>query len=176
MKTINIWDNHFHQVSWGLDKKCGFFTNGQFLNVCGFFCSDFTFLPHEIFLNMKKPRMLLMKTVLLVWYCNAKIIFKTIKLIFAPKKWLWKLQMANFWLPLIKLPYKIWNNPSRKLFWMQNVLNFICHIMKFNNCHHTTLHFNYNYFFFILRLWQLQHGTRITTSWLPHGKSQNEFH
>ena len=117
--------------------KCGSFTNCQFLNVCGFFCSDFTFLPHKIFLNMKKPRMLLMKTVLLVWYCNAKIIFKTIKLIFAPKKWLWKLQMANFWLPLIKLPYKIWTNPSRKLFWMQNVLNFICHTMKSHSCHHT---------------------------------------
>ena len=29
--------NHFHQVSWGLDKTCGFFTNGQVLSVSGFF-------------------------------------------------------------------------------------------------------------------------------------------
>ena len=27
---ITYWDEYFHQVSWGLDKKFGFFTNGQF--------------------------------------------------------------------------------------------------------------------------------------------------
>ena len=31
------WVNHFHQVSWGLDKNCGFFTNGQSMGVSGFF-------------------------------------------------------------------------------------------------------------------------------------------
>ena len=34
---ITSWEDFFHQVSWGLDKKCGFFTNGQFLSVSGFF-------------------------------------------------------------------------------------------------------------------------------------------
>ena len=33
---ISSWDDYFHQVSWGLDKKCGFFFNGQFLNVSCF--------------------------------------------------------------------------------------------------------------------------------------------
>ena len=42
VKIITLWGNHFHQVSWGLDKNCGFFTNGQFLSVSGFFYSDFT--------------------------------------------------------------------------------------------------------------------------------------
>ena len=36
MKMISSWDDYFHQVSWGLDKKYGFFTNGQFLNVSHF--------------------------------------------------------------------------------------------------------------------------------------------
>ena len=34
---ISSWDDYFHQVSWGLDKKCGFLTNGQFLDVGPFF-------------------------------------------------------------------------------------------------------------------------------------------
>ena len=38
VKIITIWGYHFHQVSWRLGKKCGFFTNGQFLNVGPFFC------------------------------------------------------------------------------------------------------------------------------------------
>ena len=37
---ISSWGNHFHQVSWGLDKNCRFFTNGQVLNVSCFFYSD----------------------------------------------------------------------------------------------------------------------------------------
>ena len=36
VKMINSWCDFFHQVSWGLNKKCGFFTKGQFLNVCRF--------------------------------------------------------------------------------------------------------------------------------------------
>ena len=36
--------NHFHQVSWGLNKNCGFFTNSQFLSVSDFSYSDLTFL------------------------------------------------------------------------------------------------------------------------------------
>ena len=37
MKMINSWGNNFHQVSWGLDKNCGLFINGEFLNMCSFF-------------------------------------------------------------------------------------------------------------------------------------------
>ena len=37
VKMITSWANHFHQVSWGLDKNCRFFTYGQFLIVSGFF-------------------------------------------------------------------------------------------------------------------------------------------
>ena len=37
VKIIISWANHFHQVSWGSDKKCGFLTNGQFLGVGPFF-------------------------------------------------------------------------------------------------------------------------------------------
>ena len=37
VKMIAPWDDYFHQVSWGLDKNCGFSTNGQFLRVSGFF-------------------------------------------------------------------------------------------------------------------------------------------
>ena len=37
VKIITPWDNHFHKVSWGLDKNWGFFSNGQFLSVSGFF-------------------------------------------------------------------------------------------------------------------------------------------
>ena len=37
IKMITSWGNHFHQVSWGWDKNCGFFIIGQFLCVCGFF-------------------------------------------------------------------------------------------------------------------------------------------
>ena len=34
---INPSGNHFHQVSRGLGKNCGFFINGEVLNMCGFF-------------------------------------------------------------------------------------------------------------------------------------------
>ena len=39
VKIFTLRDNHFHKVSWGSDKKCRFFINGQFLNV-SFFYSD----------------------------------------------------------------------------------------------------------------------------------------
>ena len=42
MKMIRLKDDYIHQVSWGLDKKWGYFTNGQFLSVCRFFSSDFS--------------------------------------------------------------------------------------------------------------------------------------
>ena len=42
LKMIRSGDGYFHKVSWGLDKNCGLFTNGQFLNVGPFFDSDFT--------------------------------------------------------------------------------------------------------------------------------------
>ena len=45
---ISSRGNHFHQVSWGLDKNCRFFTNGQVLNVSCFFHSD---LSHIDFLK-----------------------------------------------------------------------------------------------------------------------------
>ena len=38
---INSSDDYFHHASLGLDKNCGIITIGQFLRVCGFFCSDF---------------------------------------------------------------------------------------------------------------------------------------
>ena len=34
---IASWGDYFHWVSWGSDKNCGFFTNGQFLSVYVFF-------------------------------------------------------------------------------------------------------------------------------------------
>ena len=37
VEMINSWVDHFHQVSWGLDKNCRFFINGQFLKVTCFF-------------------------------------------------------------------------------------------------------------------------------------------
>ena len=43
VKMIIPWGDYFHQVSWGLNKKCGFFTNGQFLSLCQFFPSDFRY-------------------------------------------------------------------------------------------------------------------------------------
>ena len=33
VNIITTWDNHFLKVSWGLEKNCGFFINGQFLNM-----------------------------------------------------------------------------------------------------------------------------------------------
>ena len=41
VKMISSLDNYFHQVSWGLGGKCGFFTIGHFLNVGPFFNPDF---------------------------------------------------------------------------------------------------------------------------------------
>ena len=46
MNLIASWGEYFHQFSWGLDKKCGFLTNGQFLNVSPFFDPDFRFNLH----------------------------------------------------------------------------------------------------------------------------------
>ena len=47
---IASWGNYFHQVSWGLDKKCGFFSNGQFFNVGPFLTQTLhTYLPWMIF-------------------------------------------------------------------------------------------------------------------------------
>ena len=44
VEMITTWGDDFHQVSWGEDKKYGFFTNGQILNVSHFlFDSDFRF-------------------------------------------------------------------------------------------------------------------------------------
>ena len=42
VKMIISGGDYFHQVSWGSDKKCGFYINGQFLNVSCFLSSDFT--------------------------------------------------------------------------------------------------------------------------------------
>ena len=33
VKMISSWGNHFHHVSWALDKNCRFFTKDQVLNV-----------------------------------------------------------------------------------------------------------------------------------------------
>ena len=35
-KIIASWGNHFHQFTERLDQSCGFFINGQLLNVCRF--------------------------------------------------------------------------------------------------------------------------------------------
>ena len=40
---VNSWANYFHQVSWGLDKNCGFFTNGKFFSV-----SVFLLRPYKV--------------------------------------------------------------------------------------------------------------------------------
>ena len=41
---IASWVNHVHQVSWGLDKNCRFFTDGQLLNVSCFIFTQTLFL------------------------------------------------------------------------------------------------------------------------------------
>ena len=41
VKKIASWGNHFHQVSWGYNQKCVFFTNGQFFEQSNFFDLDF---------------------------------------------------------------------------------------------------------------------------------------
>ena len=46
VKIFISWGIHFDQVSWGLDKRCGFFTCGQFLNVGPFFWPRPYFLMH----------------------------------------------------------------------------------------------------------------------------------
>ena len=42
-KVIASWVDYFHQVSWGLNKNCGFFINGQLFNVCDFFLTQSLF-------------------------------------------------------------------------------------------------------------------------------------
>ena len=37
VKIITSWVDYFHHVSWRLGKKCGFFINGQLLNMSRFF-------------------------------------------------------------------------------------------------------------------------------------------
>ena len=45
VKMITSWVEYFHQVSWGLEKNCGFFTYGQFWVCLFFFYSDFRMFP-----------------------------------------------------------------------------------------------------------------------------------
>ena len=52
VKIINSCGEYFHQVSWGLDKNCRFFINGQFLKVSRFFCS-------RLYLWVTYPKLLL---------------------------------------------------------------------------------------------------------------------
>ena len=40
VKMIISDGDYFHQVSLGLDKRCGFFINGRFLTCLGFVSSD----------------------------------------------------------------------------------------------------------------------------------------
>ena len=44
---ISSLGDYFHQVSWGLDEKCAFFTNGVFLN-------EGLFLTQTLFLTVEK--------------------------------------------------------------------------------------------------------------------------
>ena len=48
------WGNHFHQVSYGLDKDYVFFINGQFLNKSCLFYSDFISVMNELVLILKR--------------------------------------------------------------------------------------------------------------------------
>ena len=43
VKIIVSLVDYFHQVSWGLEKKCGIFISGNFLNVSRFFPPDCTY-------------------------------------------------------------------------------------------------------------------------------------
>ena len=75
VKIIASWGNRFHQVSWRLDKNCGFFNNSQYLNVCGFFL-----------LRLYQQKQLIEKITELTFHQNAQNIFSQMKM--SPLFWL----------------------------------------------------------------------------------------
>ena len=93
-----------------------------------------SFLLNRIEKKWTKLKILLPNFGLLVRYPKTKIISK----IFDLRKYLRKLKMVNIWQPPIELSHKMSKNPLRKLIWMQNLLNFICHTMQLHNCHHNS--------------------------------------
>ena len=86
VKWITLWDNNFYQVSWRLDKKCGFLPNGQILNVGPFFwlrlyfgeaefCEIFLLSNCEIMyayfdlcLQLANPKTSIHQTIWFKWY------------------------------------------------------------------------------------------------------------
>ena len=80
VKIITTWGNHFHQVSWGLDKKCRFFTNGQFLNVGPFFDSDFIILFWKTLISVLFRARLSSHRLTLIFVCHTLLkIRETVK-------------------------------------------------------------------------------------------------
>ena len=83
-------------------------------------------------------RLSYIKVGFLVWYSNIKIILRMIKLIFGLNNQLWKF-------PIFDCPQSSYTTNYQKILWgssfgCKNQLNFICHIVKFHNCHHTNDH------------------------------------
>ena len=80
VKMIISWGNHFHQVSLGLDKHCGFFTNGQYLSVSGFFIQTL----NSIIIRVLKIGLRSVENVLIVMtfmrfhYTNQTLLWDTI--------------------------------------------------------------------------------------------------
>ena len=84
--------------------------------------------------------MLTLKVVLLVWYSKTKIIFRVMKLTFGLK-----IDFKNWKYPIFDCPQSSCITWYQKILWRssfgcKNLLNFMCHTMKFHNCHHTTWH------------------------------------
>ena len=84
--------------------------------------------------------MMLLKVFLLVWYFSTKIIFRMIKLIFSLK-----INFKNGKYPIFDCPQSSCLKRYKNILWVssfgcKNLLNFICHSLKFHNCHHTTVH------------------------------------
>ena len=89
VKMITSRLDYFHQVSWGLDKKFGFLTDGQFLNLSRSFPSDF---KHKVWnSNLDFAKHLLKIMVLLLIAISTRVqIFEDIWRISKEFHWSYK--------------------------------------------------------------------------------------
>ena len=99
------------------------------------------FKMNKIWWTSIKLKMLLLKDFLLVWYSNTKIIFSMIELIFVLR-----IDFKNWKYPIFDCPKSSCLTRYEKNFWgssfgCKNILNFICHTMRFHNSHQTNMHF-----------------------------------
>ena len=83
--------------------------------------------------------MLLKKVFLLIWCLYKKIIFRTTKLIFGLKNWLWTLIMPIFGGPQLIDLTRYQKILLGCLFGCKNLLNFTRKTMKFHNCLHANV-------------------------------------